>query len=431
HMPMLEPSSVQECKDFVISAFEISEKLKVPVILRVTTRSCYAKGTVELGKIKKAKKIEVSIEKFKEAAWNNMPPKIVEVHKNLHEKLKLAENISEKFCKIEGDEREIGIIVSGIPYLYVKEVFEDEELKGKAQILKIGMWPYPKNKIKNFLLGKKKVLVIEEIEGILEEEIKKIAYEENLKVEILGKNILPSYGELKINDVEAAIRKVLELKKKKYKERLDVIPRRPVLCPGCPHRATFYEIKKVFGNAIYCGDVGCYILGMFRPLETQGFIISMGASEGIAHGIKKVRDDYVISFVGDSTFFHAGIPGLINIVYNQNYNVKNNPLVVIMNNKATAMTGHQPHPGVGITGMGNKVNEIKIEEISKFCNTTKIDPFNYKESLEKIKKVKDLLEKEPQVIISEKECRLQFMRRARREGIRVPTFYINKEKCKK
>ncbi len=444
HMPMLEPSSPQECYDFVIKGFELSEKLQIPVIIRLTTRVAYAKGIVITNsKRTKSNKInKISIDEFKEMAFNNMPPKIVNIHKQLHEKLRLCEKIYD-FCKIEDESKKskIGIIVSGVPYLYAKEVLK--KIDRKIPILKIGSWPYPKNLIKKFINGKEKILVIEEIEGILEKEIKEILFEidrnneknskKNNKKEIFGKNILPDYGEIKINDVENAIRKVIGLRKRKYPERLEVIPRWPVLCPGCPHRATFYEVKKVFGDSIYCGDVGCYILGIYKPLETQHFIISMGASEGIASGIKKIRDEYTIAFVGDSTFFHAGIPPLINIVYNKSFNRKNHPITVILNNMATAMTGHQPHPGTGVTGMGITTDTIKIEEIANSTNSYvfSINPFNLKESLAIFEKVKMKSNEKPCVVVSNQECRLQFMRRARKNGIKVPVFQIDKEKCKK
>jgi indolepyruvate ferredoxin oxidoreductase alpha subunit len=437
HMPMLEPSSPQECYDFVIKGFDLSEKLGIPVIIRLTTRVAYAKGIVKFRKQRKREIKKVSLGEFKAASFNNMPPNIIDCHKRLHEKLKSCEKIFD-FCKIEGSGN-FGIIVSGVPYLYVKDILEKMKLEEKISILKIGSWPYPRDLIKRFLAKKKKVLVIEEIEGILEKEIKEIAFEIGWKGKILGKDILPNYGELKINDVESAIRQLLGLKAKSYPERLDVIPRWPVLCPGCPHRATFYEIKRVFGDSIYCGDIGCYILGIYKPLETQDFIISMGASEGIAHGIKKVRSEQTIAFVGDSTFFHAGIPPLINAVYNKNFNRENHPIIVILNNMSTAMTGHQPHPGTGITGMGSKEYPIKAERIassissagSGSCAVFSINPFNLKESVSVLEEVKKKSAEMPCVVVSNQECRLQFMRKARREKVHVPIFKIDKEKCKK
>ena len=200
------------------------------------------------------------------------------------------------------------------------------------------------------------------------------------------------------------------------------------MCPGCPHRAAFYAAKIAAGSeAIFGGDIGCYILGIFPPLETQDIFLSMGASEGIVHGIKKTTDQKAIAFVGDSTFFHAGFPGLVNAVYN-----KSNPLIIILDNRITAMTGHQPHPGVGITGMGEPTEAIAIEDVVKACkvkNVRVVDPFNLRQTVDAVKEFLD--KKEVSVIVARRECQLLAVRKMKKAGIKIPKFEIDKNKCRR
>lgn len=428
HMPMLEPADPQECKDFTALAFELSEKFGIPTIVRTTTRVSHCKGVVELGQIAKGKLTGAFT---KDARWNTMPPYIVSVHGELHDKLKEVGKFVER-TKINfaiAGKGNFGIVTAGVAYCYVMEVLR--KLRLKLPVLKLGLtWPLPRKKISDFIRRLKMVLVVEELEPIIESAVDEIAKEANPKLKIYGKNLLPAHGEYKPNDVEASICKVLGLKMRKVPERLEVLPRWPTLCPGCPHRATFWAAKVAGGpDCVFGGDIGCYILGIYRPYETQDFVISMGAVEGIAHGIKKVSRQRTIAFIGDSTFFHAGIPGLINIVYN-----KSSPVTIVLDNMTTAMTGHQPHPGVGVTGMGEKVREIKIEDIAKACtkNVMVIDPYNIKDSVKVISQALRLADEgRPSVIVSRRECRLLFMRRARKEGIKVPVYTINQNKCKR
>lgn len=199
------------------------------------------------------------------------------------------------------------------------------------------------------------------------------------------------------------------------------------MCPGCQHRATFYAAKVAAPNAVYGGDIGCYMLGMFPPIDTSDFIFAMGASEGVIHGINKSTDQKTIAFIGDSTFFHAGIPALINAVYN-----KSNPLIIILDNRATAMTGFQPHPGTGRTGMGEETKQLLIEDIAKACgveNVKVVDPFNMNEM---IATIKEFLQKDKvSVIVAKCECQLLAVRKKRKEGIAIPKFEIDKTICTK
>ncbi|MEM7821495.1 MAG: indolepyruvate ferredoxin oxidoreductase subunit alpha [Candidatus Aenigmatarchaeota archaeon] len=431
HLPMLEPSDPQECKDFVKHAFEISEKLQIPVLLRLTTRVSHMGGIVKLGKIIKTEKKGKFIKDIK---MRNFPPFIMDTHKEIHKKLKEVERFAKKINPVfyEDMKSKFGIITSGVSFNYVMESLK--HLGIKFPVLKLGLThPIPENKIKNFIKRLDSVFVVEELEPFLEEGVIRISKEVRPKLKVYGKEILPIAGELRTEYVLLALREItgkkhgIDLEKHiKYYKELKILRRPPVLCPGCPHRATFYAVKSVAGKeATYAGDIGCYILGIFPPIEATDFVFSMGASEGISHGIRKVSEQKTIAFIGDSTFFHAGLPGLINIIYN-----KSNPLIIILDNKVTAMTGHQPHPGSGVTGVGEKTKEIKIEDIVKACgveNLAIVNPFNLKEMKEK---VKEFIEKnEASVIISRKECRLTAIRKMRKEGISIPKFEIDKNIC--
>jgi indolepyruvate ferredoxin oxidoreductase alpha subunit len=427
HMPYLEPCNAQECKDFTKIAFELSSKFKIPVFLRTTTRVNHSKGVVSLGEIVKGK-TKGFFKKGKQ--WQTMPPTVIEVHKQLHEKLDELRQYSEKsplnFIVNKEGRAELGIIASGVSFGYVSEAVE--KLGVDIQVLRISMWPYPEKKIAEFMKGKRSILVVEELEPVLETEVKKVAQEHDLSVKIHGKNILPFNGEMRIEKVIAAIAKVTGMTVSiPTPTKLDVPEREPILCPGCPHRGSFWATKEALGkDCVWGGDIGCYILGIFEPMEMQDFIISMGAGTGISHGIGKVSDQKIVTFMGDSTFFHAGFPAIVNMIYN-----KANAIVIILDNRITAMTGHQPHPGAGYTGMGDISPELPIADILRACGASvlTVNPFSIKSMSDTIKRVAN--EKGVKVIISRQDCRLMFMRKARKHGMKVPVFQINQQKCKK
>ena len=421
NIPTLTPATPQECKDFTKFAFEISEKYKIPVMLQTTTRVALQSGIVSLNKIARPRKKAKFIKE--PHRFVTMPPRVLEMKKEVLEKIKKIQNeYSEKSLlnKVSGGchsspnskekevskSSEIGIITSGVSYLYAKESLK--ELKLDLPVLKLAFFnPLPEEKIKRFINppagGLKKVLVIEELEPYLEREVERFAREVNPKLQIFGKNLLPWVGEFKPEYVTGAVAKVAEKKWGVSQPKLPVFPKRfPQLCPGCPYWFVFQGIKKAVNEreVIFGGEIGCYMLAGLPPHHLQDYLYCMGSSIGIAHGIKKTTNQKLITFVGDSSFFHAGIPALINTVYN-----KSNPLIIIMDNKSTAMTGHQPHPGVGKTGMGEKTTAIKIEDIVRACgvrNLKIIDPINQKDF---IKTVKEFLEKkEVSVIIARRPC---------------------------
>jgi indolepyruvate ferredoxin oxidoreductase alpha subunit len=430
HMPMLEPSDSQEAKDFTKYAFDLSEEIGIPVIVRLTTRVAYGRSPVKLGKIKKPKPIgEGSFEKTEK--WNTMPPKIIDRHKELHELMNKLEEKSEKselHKTIDGDKNlGFGIISCGASFNYSLEA--RNIVKKEIPILKISFYPYPKNRIKEFVekYNIKKVLVVEEIEDFLGQHVKAVANELKLDIEVHGTDLIPPIGEMRTEKIVNAIGTLLKIDVPEEKKTpVDVFKRDPILCPGCPHRASFWNTKEVMGrNVTYGGDIGCYILGIYNPIDMQDYIIAMGAGIGIAHGIHKATGKTTVAFIGDSTFFHSGLPEIANAIYNES-----DMIIIILDNGTTAMTGQQPHPGTGIK-CGESAPKISIEEVCRAMGAyvAVVNPFDTRKMQEVMKEVKE--KKGVRVVISRQPCRLMFMRNARKNKIKIPTYYIDQEICKK
>ncbi|MFB0567249.1 MAG: indolepyruvate ferredoxin oxidoreductase subunit alpha [Candidatus Bathyarchaeia archaeon] len=435
-MPMLEPSNPQECLDFTKLAFDISEEFQVPVFLRTTTKVSHSIGTVKLGKMKKPKtrgRFQKDPDKY-----YNLRPHLQVLHDKLNKKLEqIEEKYGLKLNRVFPGEGKIGIITSGVSFDYAKEALLEVGLN--PPIAKINMThPISKSFVGDFIKDKEAVLVLEELEPILENFVKQIAKEANPNLVVHGKDMLPRYDEYNLERVIPVFEKIfgkeLGIDFDDHKEMLTSAskgspPRKPVLCPGCPHRSTFYAVKKVFGDeTIYAGDIGCYILGVLEPINMQDFIVSMGGSIGVSHGIGIVSDQDVVAFVGDSTFFHAGMPPLLNYRFND---AGKTPLVVVLDNAITAMTGHQPHPGSGFTGMGEKVKPVKIEEVAKAlgAEVRVSSAFSQKQLIKSLQELKNI--KGPKVLISRGECRLLTRRKFRAKGLTMPVFQINQEKCTK
>ena len=409
HLPMLEPSDAQECKDFTIEAFAISEKFGTPVIVRITTRTAHQRALVALGELAPDRKINLKGEFVKDKRkYVTMMPRL---HGMKKEMLAREEKLAQYFEKsklnrvegvIKGKNQPLGIITSGIAYLHAQEAME--ELGVGLPVLKLGMFhPLPEKKIRDFIKGLKKVLVLEEMEPYLEKRIQMLAKDANCKLEIRGVDWRPQVGEMK---PEIAAEMIAKFTGKKYTlpkfaPKFELPNRPPQLCPGCPYWLVFAAVKKAVdtGKVIFGGDIGCYMIGALPPHELYDYMFCMGSSIGIAHGIKKAAaDQKVIAFIGDATFFHSGIEGLLNAVYNGS-----NPLIIIMNNDITAMTGHQPHPdSVGA------VHPIPIENMVLACG---VKPENMKiidqgQSEEFIAAVREFVDKpEVSVIIARRPCK--------------------------
>jgi indolepyruvate ferredoxin oxidoreductase alpha subunit len=361
-------------------------------------------------------------------------------HSVLLKKFETAKEISENspYNKVvkERKNNEYALISSSSAYNYTVEA--ENLLKLDASILKLGMThPLPEKMIGKFLKKHPKVIVVEELEPYLEMQIKAIAKDYAPNVEIygkLGKQYFPREGEFSTKIVAAGLARISGKRlpidfgriEEKYAEIAKGLPARPpILCAGCPHRASFYVIRKVAGeSAIYSTDIGCYALGIAPPLNVGDMLICMGASISIAEGISKVTRENALAIIGDSTFFHAGIPRLVNAVYN-NHKI----VVAVLDNLTTAMTGHQPHPGTGLTGMEKSVEKVSIENVAEGCGVKfvkVVNPFNIKEAEAVLKEA--LQFNGPSVIVFRAPCTLMVIRERRRKGAELLTCRIN-DKC--
>lgn len=414
---MVEPSDSQECKDFVKYAYEISEKFDTAILFRTTTRVNHSKGLVELGD-----RIEVGVRPYaKNTKKYIMTPANSKVrHPEVEERLSRLQEYSNNcpLNKIEFGNKSIGIITSGISYQYAKEVFGDD-----ASYLKIGMsYPLPDKMIRDFANSVDKLFIIEENDPFIENYVKALG------IKCTGKELIPVCGELNPDIIRKALLKTEE--KKTYNLDINVPPRPPVLCPGCPHRGIFYTVSK-YKDIIATSDIGCYTLGMVEPLNVGDTIICMGAGFTAAIGFEKAakmgnRKNKIFGFLGDSTFFHSGITGLIDAVYN------NSPIVaVILDNSITAMTGHQENPGTGRTLMGEIAQVVDIEKLVravgiKLENLRIVDPYNLAETETAVKDAYNSTE--PFVIITKQPCAL--IKDIQRKRAHM-YCNIHQDKCKK
>ena len=411
-LPMLEPSGVVEAKEMVIKAFELSEALGEPVLLRTTTRINHSSAFVSLGSIQ-TPKTKGHFDK-NPMAFVTVPAVSRKLHVRLLDNLTKATGISEtSIYNFTDGSGQWGIVCSGVSYNYVSDAVKELGIQAKVSILRLGMsHPLPPQCIQNFLGKCQKVLVAEEGEPILEQALKALAQEAGLKITIKGKQD-GLFSRLYEFD-PAMVRKVvadyfgIDYATPKKLELSDIpeIPARPPnLCAGCSHRATFYAVKKAASamDTIIPTDIGCYTLGYLPPLSMGDFVICMGSSVSTACGFAKATDQKVIAFIGDSTFFHSGMTGLVNAVHN-NHNLT----LVILDNGTTAMTGHQPHPGVDMDALNlPDYTRLSIEDIVKAVgvpHVTVIKPFKVKKSIEAIEAA--LSFEGVSVIISKEMCTL-------------------------
>ncbi|MEN6460718.1 MAG: indolepyruvate ferredoxin oxidoreductase subunit alpha [Syntrophomonas sp.] len=423
-VPVLDPSNPQEAMEMAVEAFKISEKYKLPVILRPTTRVCHVGQDVLRPEVKQhgpASGFE------KEGEWVIFPNVSYRKHGEL---LQTLADISEyyydlPFNRIEGH-GQTGIVCSGVSYNYVLEALKWLDLE--AAVLKIGTpYPFPEKLALEFIKDKNKILVVEEQDPVLEDELFRLAGKKGVIVKISGKNTqtVPGIGELNVEIIEKAINKWSGCQQDfKASLQLPELPvRKPILCAGCPHRASFYAIRKAAGkksNTVFTGDIGCYTLGTMPPLSAVDTCLCMGASITQAQGIGRAEPGRkTIAVLGDSTFYHTGIPGLLNAVYNQY------PLtLVILDNSTTAMTGFQPHPGIGRTAMGEEVPAIDMVKLIEGCGVKQIrtvDPIDLKTSIQAVKEAIDC--NGPAVVIMKKAC-------INLPGTKAAPVIINNELCR-
>jgi indolepyruvate ferredoxin oxidoreductase alpha subunit len=446
YIPILEPSSVQEAKDMMADAFRLSEEFGHLFMVRSITRIGHARSDIVLGEISKERRKGYF---KKDPSWLVYTPAGARKNKPLmikrFERIKKAVNTLPYNQLRLADKAKLGIIACGLSYSYALEAIKWLGIEDKVSILKIGTpHPLPEELVKRLLNSVGEILVVEELEPFVELHVKAIAGGANIPVKIHGKDLLSVIGELSTRKVTEAIAKLTDSKlpvdfaalDKLAQEVAPLLPwRPPALCPGCPHRASFYAIKvaarrvaRDYGKEvepIYPGDIGCYTLGVNPPLEAVDTCICMGGSFGIANGLAHVIDAPVIAHLGDSTFFHAGIPPLIDAVYN-----KANITMVILDNSATAMTGFQPHPGTGYTATGDETAQLKIEDIARACGVKfveVIDPFDLKKATEAIEKA--IRFDGPAVIVSRRLCTIIEQREKRERKEKIIPYHIDQNKC--
>ena len=390
-VPMLEPADSQESIDFVKEAFEISEKFDTPVFIKMCTRVAHSQSIVEE---KERAVVEQKPYEKDGAKYIMMPGNAKKRHPIVEERtLKLTEYAETSFVNRveEGEDNTIGIITSSTSYQYVKEVFGD-----KHSVLKLGLInPMPVKKILDFAKTVKNVIVVEELDGIIESHCR------NIGVNTIGKEVFGLIGEFSQNIVAEKLG--LEVPKGSALEE-NIPMRPPVMCAGCPHRGLFYTLKK--NKLKVMGDIGCYTLGAVAPLNAIDSTICMGASISGIHGFNKANegatDGDTVAVIGDSTFMHSGVTGLINIAYNAS-----NSTVIILDNSITGMTGHQQNPTTGYNLKGDPASKIDLETLCKAVGINRVrvvDPYNLAECNTVLKE--ELAVAEPSVIISRRPCAL-------------------------
>lgn len=419
-VPMLEPSNSQEAKEFVKEAYKISEEFDVPMLLRVTTRICHSKSLVEF-----ADREEVEMKPYVKngAKYIASPANSKVLHVKLEEKLKKLEEYSNKTSLNYEiwNNKKIGVITSGVSFNYAEEVFGED-----VSYLKLGMtYPLPMAKIKEFANKVEILYIVEELEPYIETEVRAVG------IKCFGKDKISNIGELNPDIIRKGFlneeSEALEVSSEK------IVNRPPTLCAGCPHRGFFYELSKR-KNVYVSGDIGCYTLGAAPPLSTTDSVICMGASVSAGHGFAKAckandRDMKVFSVIGDSTFFHSGITGLVDLVYNGGHTT-----TVVLDNRITGMTGHQDNPGTGYTLMGDVAPEIDIEKLVKAIGIKDVDvinPLNLEETRKVIEKHENL--DKASVIITKWPCALKRFTEKDHErfNLKRAQCFVDQEKCRK
>ena len=420
-VPIFEPSNPQEAKDLIKYAFEFSEEFQTLVLFRTTTRLNHGRGDVLLGEIKKIDR-EYGFD-WDRSRWVCLPSHSRILRFQLLERLEEISEYANDFpyntLKIS-DERingkRYGFVAAGIPYAQLVDALNFFNIEDKVSVLKLGMvYPPPKKLIKKLLTSVDRVLVVEELEPFIENILKQIAYEEGLakEVEIHGKDFLPQNGEFPAELYLETLAALMDLEYDGVSVPNDLIiipPRLPILCPGCSHRSSFYAIKqiekKMKTKFVNSSDIGCYTLAVYKPLEGLDTEICMGASIGLANGISKIqsKENPVLAILGDSTFFHSGIPALINAVHNQN-----EILVIILDNRATSMTGFQDNPGTGIKITKEKGTRVILEDLVRGCGVVKekiwvVDSNNLPEMINKLEEA--VKANGIRVLISRHKCSL-------------------------
>ena len=425
-LPCFDPSTVQEAYDMVQEAFEYSEKYGTPVFFRSTTRVSHGYASIQVKDVEEYKNVEPEGFVKDTKRWVIFPKLSYQAHINIEarneELAKVFSQYKRNLLIPAGDdckELKKGIATGGFNYTYVTEAIAN---LGQLRELKVSTpHPFPEQLAVEFLTGLEEVLCIEELDPVIERELIYIAGKYHLPVKILGKlsHHVKNSGENTRDSVLADIAAFMGRQLPEQGENGQAVPapelpvRPPVLCAGCPHRASFYAVKKAMQGrkTIFCGDIGCYTMGNAMPLDMVDTCLCMGAGLGIAQGVGHIEPDTsCFAFVGDSTFFAAAIPGVVNAVYNQA-----EMTLVVLDNSTTAMTGHQPHPGTGHTMMGEVVAKVNIEAVLQGIGVTAVEtvnPLDLDKSIEVVLKmagmpgVKAIIFKYPCIAITKPEGKM-------------------------
>lgn len=437
HVPMLEPSTPQEAYEMTKYAFKLSESHKIMVLIRTTTRVNHQSSAVKID--------EINRKPFKKNRWQDVAAKYYTLKDTARrlkgealEKLSIIKEEFEDspFNIVHKGEGDLGIITNGVSYLHTLEAVE--ALDFNPHIFKLGtLYPLPENRIIDFLKELKRVVIIEELMPYIEEQIIAISKNANPRIEVIGKksgnfnyvgeydaplitaNLAGIIGKKASIDYTEILRKANELK--------TILPeRKPTFCPGCPHRGTMWAVQQALKGEKYVinNDIGCYSMLLLEPYGITDSLLAMGCSQGISSGMQHVLEDRIISFIGDSTFFHAAIPGIINAVHNQH-----NYTIVILDNSVTAMTGQQPNPGSEFGP--NKVSELDIEAVLRgigIKNVISIDAFDPKPAVKLIKET--LGNTGVTVVISKGPCALYSDRLKRSARTPIIPNTVSEEACK-
>ncbi|MGQ9678230.1 MAG: indolepyruvate ferredoxin oxidoreductase subunit alpha [bacterium] len=403
-IPVLCPADSQDAKEFTKLSFDLSEQFDIPILLRLTTRVAHSSSIVTLDK-----RIEVASRGYqKQISKTTLLPIYARVrHIDLENRIIRLQKYSEtsSLNRIELGNAELGIICDGVAYQYAREVFPE------ASFLKLGMvYPFPNQLVLNFAQKVKNLVVIEEGDPFIELQTRALG------LHVKGKDFLPRWGELNVGIIRHALTEKID----KPQPEEDLPPRPPALCPGCPHLGLFFALQKQ--KAVIAGDIGCYTLAALPPHSAMDTCIDMGASITFAHGADKALGNTDprprIAILGDSTFFHSGITGLINTTYNDS-----SVITIIADNRTTGMTGHQNHPGTGITLKGKQTKMIDIELLCRACgisHVVHVDPYHPRETRKTINEL--LKKKENAVVISQRPCALLV-------GKLAEPKTVNLEKC--
>jgi len=411
---VFDPSTPEEAYAMMADAFDLSEKYGRPVIMRPTTRVCHSRASVELLPELPAKEPEGFI---KDSRWVIFPRLAYANHLEIEKKQKsMSEELSLYKNNILTGSGKKGIACGGVSYSYVQEAltvgdgFHTVPQETDCKLLKISAYPFPEKLALEFLNGLEEILVAEELDPVIERELITLCGKHGLNVKINGKltGHMPNAGENTPETVSRAVRSFLDGINEETQETAEFPPlpaRAPVLCAGCPHRASFFAVKEAAKGkkAVFSGDIGCYTLGNAQPLDMVDTCLCMGAGITVAQGINRIEPDTLnFAFIGDSTFFHTGIPGVINAVYNGS-----DIIVAVLDNSTTAMTGNQPHPGTGVTLSGKPAPKISIYDMLAACGVEKdsiksVNPFDQKAAKEALNDI--IGKKGARAVIFEAPC---------------------------